>query len=66
MVIGALAQDAPVSIVPVGLISFSAHKFRSRAVIEFGDLIPVDPALVKEFKDGKKRGAVGNLMGDIS
>jgi len=66
MALGALAQNAPVSIVPVGLTYFSAHKFRSRAAIEFGESIPVEPALVKEFNDGKKREAIGTLMIDIS
>ncbi|KAH6677125.1 hypothetical protein B0J14DRAFT_336110 [Halenospora varia] len=66
MALGALAEGTPISIVPVGLTYFSAHKFRSRAVIEFGDIIHVSSSLIHDFKNGKKRGAVGTMMKDIS
>ncbi len=45
---------------------FSAHKFRSRAVIEFGDPVTIAPAAIQNFKTGKKRDAVGTVMGDIA
>lgn len=63
--LGALAKEIPVTIIPVGLTYFSAHKFRSRAVIEFGDAISVNLASVEEFKTGKKKIAVGNMMAEI-
>jgi glycerol-3-phosphate O-acyltransferase/dihydroxyacetone phosphate acyltransferase len=45
------------------LTYFSAHKFRSRAVIEFGDAVTVEPGVLQGFKDGKnKRKAIGDLM----
>ncbi|KUJ06366.1 uncharacterized protein LY89DRAFT_743846 [Mollisia scopiformis] len=66
MALGALAQNTKVTIVPVGLTYFTAHKFRSRAVIEFGESIPVSEARVQDFKNGKKRDGVGGLMNDIS
>jgi len=63
--LGALTKNVPVTIIPVGLTYFSAHKFRSRAVIEFGDAVSVDSAMIKEFKEGKKRVAVGATMAEI-
>lgn len=53
------------TIVPVGLTYFSAHKFRSRAVIEFGEAISVGSGLVEEFKTSKKKAAVGIMMAEI-
>lgn len=66
MALGALSEGTPISVVPVGLTYFSAHKFRSRAVIEMGDSIHIPSSLVSDFKNGKKREAVGTLMKDIS
>jgi glycerol-3-phosphate O-acyltransferase / dihydroxyacetone phosphate acyltransferase len=65
MALGALTKGTPVTIVPVGLNYFSAHKFRSRAVIEFGDPVDVSESLIQDFKNGKKRNAVGSLMSQI-
>ncbi|CED82465.1 glycerol-3-phosphate o-acyltransferase [Phaffia rhodozyma] len=66
MTLGAMAADptVKVKIVPVGLSYFHAHKFRSRAVIEFGTPMDVPPELVLEFgKGGKeKREACGKLL----
>ena len=45
---------------------FHAHKFRSRAVIEFGDPIEIPPGLVDNFKDGKRRESIGSLLGGIT
>ena len=66
MALGAVAANPTldVKLVPVGLSYFHAHKFRSRAVIEFGPAISVDPELVEEYKLGgaKKRDACGKLL----
>ncbi|KAF8861603.1 hypothetical protein BDZ45DRAFT_249272 [Acephala macrosclerotiorum] len=64
--LGALSRGTKVTIVPVGLTYFTAHKFRSRAVIEFGESIPVSESRIDDFNNGKKRDAVGGLMNDIS
>ncbi len=66
MALGALAQNTKVTIIPVGLTYFTAHKFRSRAVIEFGEAIPVSDSRIEEFKTGSKREAISGLMKDIS
>lgn len=66
MALGALSVDPTlvVRIVPVGLSYFHPHKFRSRAVVEFGAPIEVPAELVAEFgKGGKeKREACGKLL----
>jgi glycerol-3-phosphate O-acyltransferase/dihydroxyacetone phosphate acyltransferase len=65
MALGALAQNLDVTVIPVGMNYFHAHKFRSRAVVEFGDPIEISPELVKDFKNGKRRETVGALLGAI-
>ncbi|WVQ82544.1 hypothetical protein IAT38_004673 [Cryptococcus sp. DSM 104549] len=69
MALGAIAQypDLDVKLVPVGLSYFHAHKFRSRAVIEFGPPISVDKELVELYKQGgaKKREACGKLLEQV-
>lgn len=65
MALSALAQDTNVTIVPVGLNYFHAHKFRSRAVVEFGDPVPISTQLVENFKIGKRRESIGELLGSI-
>jgi glycerol-3-phosphate O-acyltransferase/dihydroxyacetone phosphate acyltransferase len=66
MALGAMANDPTclVKIVPVGLAYFHAHKFRSRAVVEFGAAIDVPMELVDMFKEGgaKKRDAVSKFL----
>ncbi|WOO85271.1 putative acyltransferase [Vanrija pseudolonga] len=66
MALGAMATHPglDVKIVPVGLSYFNAHKFRSRAVVEFGTPITVDAELVAMYKQGgaKKREACGKLL----
>ncbi|KAF7324814.1 Protein kinase domain-containing protein [Mycena kentingensis (nom. inval.)] len=66
MALGAMANDPKlnVKIVPVGLSYFHAHKFRSRAVVEFGHAMDVPPELVEMFKKGgtEKREAVAKLL----
>ena len=66
MALGALVQGTPVTIVPVGMNYFSAHKFRSRAVIEFGDAVNVSAGTIHDFQNGKKREAIEAVMSDIS
>ncbi|KAK8865983.1 hypothetical protein IAR55_001133 [Kwoniella newhampshirensis] len=69
MALGAMAKypDVDVKLVPVGLSYFHPHKFRSRAVIEFGPPLSVDPELVALYKEGgaKKREACGKLLEQV-
>ncbi|KAJ8651892.1 hypothetical protein O0I10_012537 [Lichtheimia ornata] len=69
MALGAMAKypGLEVKIVPCGLNYFHAHRFRSRAVIEFGNPITISPELVDKFKKGgaEKREACGNLLDTI-
>ena len=66
MALGAMANNPglKVKIVPVGMSYFHAHKFRSRAVVEFGSAMDVPDEFVDMFKQGgpKKREAVGKLL----
>ncbi|KAJ7273678.1 glycerol-3-phosphate O-acyltransferase [Mycena haematopus] len=66
MALGAMANnpDVRVKIAPVGLAYFHAHRFRSRAVVEFGRAIDVPPELVEMFKQGgaQKREAVSKFL----
>jgi glycerol-3-phosphate O-acyltransferase / dihydroxyacetone phosphate acyltransferase len=66
MALGAMANnpELKVKIVPVGLSYFHAHRFRSRAVVEFGTALDVPPDLIEGFKLGgsQKRDAVGKLL----
>ncbi|KAN0059865.1 Glycerol-3-phosphate/dihydroxyacetone phosphate acyltransferase [Thecaphora frezii] len=66
MALGAMSANPNlnVRIVPVGMSYFHPHKFRSRAVVEFGSPIDVPRELVGLFEqggDGKKK-AVGEMM----
>lgn len=64
MALGALANnpECGVKIIPIGMNYFHAHKFRSRAVIEFGHPIEVHPDQVAAYKAGDRRNAVGSLL----
>ncbi|KAG8835870.1 hypothetical protein FRC17_000420 [Serendipita sp. 399] len=66
MALGAMAANPglQVQIVPVGLSYFHPHRFRSRAVVEFGKAIAVPEELVEQFKTGgtAKREASGKLL----
>jgi len=66
MALGAMANDPNlrVKIVPVGLSYFHAHRFRSRAVVEFGTALDVPSELVDMFKLGgpQKREAVAKFL----
>lgn len=67
MALGALEKDAHcnVQIVPVGMNYFNAHKFRSRAVVEFGSPIEIEPELVQQYSSGQKRDAVGTVLSRV-
>ena len=69
MALGAIAANPglDVKLVPVGLSYFHPHKFRSRAVVEFGPPISVDPEYVEMYKQGgaKKREACGKLLEQV-
>lgn len=66
MALGAMSANPglQVRIVPVGLSYFHPHKFRSRAVVEFGAPLEVPKELVAQFDKGGdgKRKAVGEMM----
>ncbi|KAJ6630769.1 glycerol-3-phosphate O-acyltransferase [Mycena sp. CBHHK59/15] len=66
MALGAMANDpnVRVKIVPVGLSYFHAHRFRSRAVVEFGRALDVPSEFVDMFKQGgaQKREAVSKFL----
>jgi glycerol-3-phosphate O-acyltransferase/dihydroxyacetone phosphate acyltransferase len=64
MALGTLADapDCGLKIVPVGMNYFHAHKFRSRAVIEFGPPFEVPAKLVDMYKNNKRRDAIGQLL----
>ncbi|KAI8303440.1 putative acyltransferase [Colletotrichum sp. SAR11_59] len=67
MALGALAEspDCGLKIVPVGMNYFHAHKFRSRAVIEFGPPIEIPPELVDKYKNNQRREAIGQLLDTV-
>ncbi|MCJ1355310.1 MAG: hypothetical protein MMC33_005301 [Icmadophila ericetorum] len=69
MALGALARDpdSGLSIIPCGMNYFHPNKFRSRAVIEFGHPVKVDPQQIEAYKAGgaAKRNAVGSLLETI-
>ncbi|KAI8063930.1 hypothetical protein BC940DRAFT_327244 [Gongronella butleri] len=70
MALGAAAKypGLDVKIVPCGLNYFHAHRFRSRAVIEFGNPITIPADLIEKFKQGgnDKREACSSLLETIS
>lgn len=61
---GALDRDGlNVPIVPVGLNYFRAHRWRGRAVIEYGRPISIDPSTLKSYQaGGKDKHAVCNKL----
>ncbi|KAI8349694.1 hypothetical protein BD560DRAFT_410197 [Blakeslea trispora] len=69
MALGAMAKypGLDVKIVPCGLNYFHAHRFRSRAVIEFGNPITIPANLVDQFRQGgdQKREACSSLLDTI-
>ena len=65
MALGGLAQGTHVSVVPVGMNYFHAHKFRSRAVVEFGDPVSISAEVVNNFNNGQRRENVGILLSSL-
>jgi glycerol-3-phosphate O-acyltransferase/dihydroxyacetone phosphate acyltransferase len=53
MALGAMEHDpnCNVTIVPCGMNYFNAHKFRSRAVVEFGHPIKISKDMVKKYSN---------------
>lgn len=69
MALGAMSNDpnCNVKIVPCGMNYFNAHKFRSRAVIEFGHPIEISQDLVKKYNNPEtNRDSVKELLETIS
>ena len=64
MALGALAANpnCGLKIVPCGLNYFHAHKFRSRAVVEFGSPLDIPEELVEQYRRGERREAVKVLL----
>ncbi|KXX81579.1 Glycerol-3-phosphate O-acyltransferase 1 [Madurella mycetomatis] len=64
MALGTLAEapDCGLKIVPVGMNYFHAHKFRSRAVVEFGPPFEVPTRLVELYKNNERREAIGQVL----
>ncbi|BGP46107.1 Glycerol-3-phosphate/dihydroxyacetone phosphate acyltransferase [Rhodotorula kratochvilovae] len=66
MALGAISAhpDLHLQIVPVGLSYFHPHKFRSRAVVEFGSPIEIPRELVSGFEQGgdSKKKAISEVM----
>lgn len=66
MALGAMANhpNLKVKIIPVGLSYFHPHRFRSRAVVEFGSPLDVPAEFVEMFKEGgtQKREAVSKFL----
>ncbi len=56
-----------IPIIPVGLNYFSAHRFRSRAVVEYGAPIYLNSDTLKDYKEGgdKKRAVCNELLMNI-
>lgn len=64
MALGTLAEapDCGLKIVPVGMNYFHAHKFRSRAVVEFGSPFEIPSNLVEMYKNNQRRDAIGQTL----
>ena len=64
MALGSLAADpdSGLKIVPCGMNYFHAHKFRSRAVVEFGTPVEVPRELVNLYVNGERREATRQLL----
>ena len=64
MALGTVAEDrnCKLKIIPVGMNYFHAHKFRSRAVLEFGNALEVPSDLVDKYVAGERREAIGAML----
>lgn len=67
MALGALAEspDIGLKIVPVGMNYFHAHKFRSRAVVEFGAPFEIPRQVVDMYKNNQRREAIGQVLDSV-
>jgi glycerol-3-phosphate O-acyltransferase/dihydroxyacetone phosphate acyltransferase len=69
MALGAMAKypGLDVKIVPVGLNYFNGHRFRSRAYVDIGAPMTINPQHLADYKAGgeKKRNACGTLLNEI-
>ncbi|CEI60977.1 putative acyltransferase [Fusarium venenatum] len=67
MALGTLAQDPDcgLKIVPVGMNYFHAHKFRSRAVVEFGAPFEIPRHLVELYCNNQRREAIGQVLDTV-
>ncbi|MCJ1312193.1 hypothetical protein MMC25_005867 [Agyrium rufum] len=64
MALGALVNkpDSGLKIVPCGMNYFHAHKFRSRAVVEFGPPLDVPEEFIELYKSGDRRESTKQLL----
>ena len=64
MALGSLAVNpkSGLKIIPCGMNYFHAHKFRSRAVVEFGNPIDVPSELIELYRSGERREATNQLL----
>lgn len=44
---------------------FHAHKFRSRAVVEFGTPVEIPPEIVEMYKKGERREAIAQVLDTV-
>ncbi|KAG0669515.1 hypothetical protein C6P45_003747 [Maudiozyma exigua] len=59
--------DVNVKIVPCGMNYFHAHRFRSRAVVEFGEPIEISKELIAKYRQPEtNRDAVKTLLEEIT
>ncbi|KAG8423695.1 Glycerol-3-phosphate/dihydroxyacetone phosphate acyltransferase [Metarhizium acridum] len=67
MALGTLAEapNCGLKIVPVGMNYFHAHKFRSRAVVEFGAPFEIPPHLVELYRNNQRREAIGQVIDTV-
>ncbi|EPX71056.1 glycerol-3-phosphate O-acyltransferase [Schizosaccharomyces octosporus yFS286] len=54
--------DCGLQIVSCGMNYFHPHRFRSRAVLEFGSPLSIPEKDVQLYKDGKRREAIQNVL----
>lgn len=67
MALGTLAEapDCGLKIVPVGMNYFHPHKFRSRAVIEFGTPFEIPRYVVDQYRNNQRRAAIGQVLDTV-
>ncbi|SCV00605.1 LANO_0F07712g1_1 [Lachancea nothofagi CBS 11611] len=69
MALGCMSKhpEVNVQIVPCGMNYFHPHKFRSRAVVEFGNPIEITPELLQKYRESEtNKDAVKELLDKIS